>query len=398
MSEPGPASRAAFEAALATEAADGLKALLVAPLGAGKSRSLGAIRARLGVAGVPLLAIDLFTAASTPERLLVILADSLRPFLEADEALAIQALATEGAIDRQRSAGALLRLFDLLSFRGRPLPFVWLVDEVTEIRSLAYFPGLLEIERPFARALANARGAILTSSYPGLAASLFPDFESRPLTGLTYGDVTGGGLTGRSISADDVPSALGWTDGHAASLVLLLDRTASTHDAARSLAGLLKPGGALEELARRQYDVLLMRSRGYAVCKRAAEAVATAPGRRLTDLYPEIGRTPGASRQYLRWLVEVGLLRQTGKRYDFADPIVGLWASLYLGRADRPTDSEVEGRVSAWIADRVDREGGTPKTGQRTPTTVPQPLPHVEPEPQPTPVPKRRPDRFEEFD
>lgn len=393
MSDAGPASRADFTSALATEAANGLRTLLVAPLGAGKTHGLGAIRGVLHRARVPLLPLDLFTAASTPERLLAILAESLAPFLPEDEALAIRDLATEGSLDRHQSSGALLRLFDLLALRGRPLPFVWLIDEVTEIRSLAYFPGLLEIEAPFARALTNARGAVLTSSYPGLAATLFPDFAIRALPGLHADDIRATRVGG-SVSRTDIASAIDWTKGHAASLLPLLADTEGTRDAARSLARLLRPEAPLEALARRQYEVLLMRSRGYAVCKRAAEAVAAAPGRRLTDLFREIGRTPGASRQYLRWLVEVGLLSQTGKRYDFADPIVGLWASLYLGRADQPEDTEIAERTAEWIARASDKDGAL--EAQAPPPEIPE----VEAEavPEATPLAKRRPDRFEEFD
>lgn len=391
MSEAGPVSRAAFEAALATEAANGLKALVVAPLGAGKTHSLRAIRGALDAAGVPVLAIDLFTAASTPERLLVILAESLGPFLAPDEALAIQELASEGSLDRHQSSGALLRLLALLAFRGRPLPVVWAIDEATEIRSLAYFPGLLEIEKPFASALANARGALLTSSYPGLASSLFPGFTPRPLPGLLDVDVRAA-RAGRSVSGSDIACALRWTAGHADSTLRLLTHAATTRDAARSLAELLRPGAPLEDLARGQYDVLLMRSRGYAVCKRAAETVAAAPGRRLTDLFPGIGRTPGASRQYLRWLVEVGLLRQDRKRYDFADPVVGLWASLYLGRADGPTEAEIASRVSDWIAARA--VAGPSEPGS---AVAPDALPPA-PDRDAAPIRARRPDRFEEFD
>ena len=71
----------------------------------------------------------------------------------------IQALVAESARDRRRSSSALLRLLELLSARAPSRPFVWLVDEVTEIRSLAYFPELGRIEEPFARAVLRVRAA-----------------------------------------------------------------------------------------------------------------------------------------------------------------------------------------------------------------------------------------------
>lgn len=377
MTLESAASRASFAETLAGEAASGRKALLLSPLGAGKTHTLLAARDCLRARGVPFVFVDLFTAASTPERLLLAIAEAASPFMEA-EAESIRALAGEGAHDRHRSSSALLRLLELLSTRAPSRPFVWLVDEVTEIRSLAYFPELNEIETPFARVLEAARGAILTSSYLGLANDLFPDFDPVPLPGLDAHDLQ----DVPSLRSDHraVAAAITVTGGSAATLLPLVADMRDSRDAARSLARLLAPGGELELVCRRHYEVLLMRSRGYAVCKRAAEVVAVSPGLRLTDLFPHIGRTAGASRQYLRWLVEVGLLTQTGKRYDFADPIVGLWASLYLGRAGHPLEEEIRAAVHK----RLIPEVTTPEPADET--TDP-----VEPA-------KRRVDRFEEID
>jgi hypothetical protein len=152
-----------------------------------------------------------------------------------------------------------------------------------------------------------------------------------------------------------------------------------SRDLTRSLARLLRPGGSLELVCRRHYEVLLLRSRGYAVSKRAAEVVAGSRERRLTDLFPRIGRTAGASRQYLRWLVEVGLLTQTRKLYDFADPILGLWAELYLGRGSHPTDDEIRSAIER----RLDRSRADPRADEAAETAG---------------VRVKRPDRFEEID
>jgi hypothetical protein len=366
-----------FAQALAGEAASGKKTLLLSPLGSGKTHTLLAARDSLRALGVPFVFIDLFTAASTPERLLVAIADAAAPFM-GDDAESIRALAAEGAHDRHRSSSALLRLLELLSTRAPSRPFVWLVDEVTEIRSLAYFPELGRIETPFARVLEASRGAILASSYLGLANDLFPGFEPLPLPGLSAEDLrdvpslrSDGGAIGAAIAA---------TDGSAATLLPLVADMRDSRDVARSLARLLLPGGDLELVCRRHYEVLLMRSRGYAVCKRAAEVVAGSPDLRLTDLFPDIGRTAGASRQYLRWLVEVGLLTQTRKRYNFADPILGLWASLYLGRTGHPIEEEIRAAVRARLIPEA--PGPEPGVGTAEP---------VEPA-------RKRADRFEEID
>jgi len=371
------ASRASFAGALAGEAASGKKLQLLSPLGSGKTHTLLAARDSLRANGVPFVFVDLFTAASTPERLLAVLAEAAAPFMGAD-AEAIRALTREGAEDRHRSSSALLRLLELLSTRAPSRPFVWLVDEVTEIRSLAYFPGLNRIETPFARVVLASRGAILTSSYLGLASDLFPDIEPLPLPGLNPQDLR----EVPSLRSDGgaIAAAITVTEGSAATLLPLVADMRDSRDLARSLARLLLPGGDLELVCRRHYEVLLMRSRGYAVCKRAAEVVAASPDLRLTDLFPDIGRTAGASRQYLRWLVEVGLLTQTRKRYNFADPILGLWASLYLGRADHPGEEEIRAAVLA----RLTPEAPAPEPVAGTDESV-------------APA-KKRVDRFEEID
>ena len=370
-----------FVRTLAAEASAGRTALLLAPLGAGKTHTLVRVADTLREGSVPFVFIDLFTAASTPECLLGTLSEAVRPFMEAD-AETILSLSTEGALDRHRSSTALLRLLELLA-KGTPSqPFIWLIDEVTEIRSLAYFKDLAHIELAFATALGTSRGSVLTSSYLGLAADLFPDFERVTLPGLHRTDLAG--VPSLRSDSDAVGSAIAITLGFAATLLPLVDDMRETRDLTRSLVDLLRPGGRLELVCRRHYEVLLMRSRGYAVAKRAAEVVARLPRRRLTDLFPLIGRTAGASRQYLRWLVEVGLLTQNKKRYDFADPMLGLWARLYLGRGDHPTEEEIANAVG----ERAGQPEGRPELSERA---ISEPL-------DVSSVPKKRVDRFEEID
>ena len=371
------ASRAAFASSLAEEVSSGTKALLLAPLGAGKTHTLRSVRDALRERSTPVVFTDLFTSASTPEHLLETLAEALIPVMEKDAA-EIRELVADSGRDRHRSSQMLLRLFDLIARHPADRPFAWLVDEATEIRSLAYFPELGKVEEPFARAIGAVRGAILTSSYLGLAADLFPGFEKRALPGLTSRDLES--VPSLRSDGDAVAAAIAVTGGGAATLLPLANDMRESRDVERSLVRLLRPGGALELVCRRHYEVLLLRSRGYAVAKRAAEVVAGARDQRLTDLFPAIGRTAGASRQYLRWLVEVGLLTQVKKRYDFADPVVGLWAELYLGRADQPVDREIEAAVAArLVPESLDEAPG----GEA---------------PEPVELPKRRADRFEEID
>jgi hypothetical protein len=381
-------SRDTFAHALAADASTGKKALLLAPLGAGKTHTLLKVAASLHESSIPFAFLDLFTAASTPERLLATMVGAVRPFM-VEDADSIEAVARESAQDRHNSSAALLRLLELLTTKTPSRPFVWLIDEVTEIRSLAYFPELSHIEMPFARALLASRGAVLTSSYLGLAGDLFTRFDRVDLPGLTSADLA----RVPSLRSDShaIATAIAVTRGSAGTLLPLVADMRDSRDATRSLIHLLMPGGGLELTSRRHYEVLLMRSRGYAVSKRAAEVVAGHRDQRLTDLFPLIGRTPGASRQYLRWLVEVGLLTQVKKRYDFADPILGLWAGLYLGRGGHPTEGEVRNAVAECVRGAEDAPSVTAEVTTPRRSADRAAMEGAE-------GPKKRVDRFEEID
>jgi len=392
-----PPSRETLAHDLVADASTGRKTLLLAPLGSGKTHTLLRVADLLHEASNPTAFVDLFTAASTPEKLLAALVEAVHPFMP-ERAETIEALALESARDRHRSSSALLRLLDLLATRTPSRPFVWLIDEITEIRSLAYFPELGQIEVPFARAVLSSRGAVATSSYLGLAADLFSAFEPMDLPRLTSADL----VHVPSLRSDSsaISAAIALTAGSAVNLLPLVADMRETRDLTRSLIRLLTPGGELEQGCRRRYEVLLLRSRGYAVSKRAAEVVAAHPGGRLTDLFPLIGRTAGASRQYLRWLVEVGLLTQIKKRYDFADPVLGLWAGLYLGRGGRPTQGEITNAVTRRV--RGAQEGSAVvagDSGDASGSSEASPKPSAETESgERNQAPKRRPDRFEEID
>ncbi len=395
-------SRDGFAHALAGDASSGKKSLLLAPLGAGKTHTLLKVAAALDESSIPFAFVDLFAAASTPERLLANLVGAVHAFMleDADE---VEALARESAMDRHHSSSALLRLLELLATKTPSRPFVWLIDEITEIRSLAYFPELGHIETPFSRALQASRGAVVTSSYLGLAGDLFADLDPMDLPGLTSTDLA----DVPSLRSDSraIAAAIALTHGSAATLLPVVADMRDSRDLTRSLIHLLSPGGALELACRRHYEVLLLRSRGYAVSKRAAEVVAGHPGQRLTDLFPLIGRTPGASRQYLRWLVEVGLLTQIKKRYHFADPILGLWAGLYLGRGGHPTEGEIRNAVVKCV---LQGEDAPPPASGAAPPGSPiegaairkggdgtAAIPHRAAD---ETLPRKRIDRFEEID
>src|SRR5262249_58868010 len=111
------------------------------------------------------------------------------------------------ASDRAHGASAVRALFSLWStldqdHGGRAV--VLLLDEATEIRSLAYFSGLREVAEALATALAARRGGtVLATSFPTRARQIWPawerlearPFQPRDVAGV--GGATVGALRGR---------------------------------------------------------------------------------------------------------------------------------------------------------------------------------------------------------
>ena len=127
--------------------ARGAPLLLTGPPGAGKTRCCYDVADALRAQGWVAVYLDLMGAASSPERFVVAALGSLpaeRFASRMAEATAIRRLAAAG---RARGAAAVQALFALWASLdeagGRPV--VLLLDEVTEIRSLAYFAGLREV-------------------------------------------------------------------------------------------------------------------------------------------------------------------------------------------------------------------------------------------------------------
>ena len=57
--------------------------------------------------------------------------------------------------------------------------------------------------------------------------------------------------------------------------------------------------------------------------------LAQEQGLRLTEVAHRLNRTAGSTRDYLRWLEEVELVRALEKRFYFVDPLLRLWFRIY---------------------------------------------------------------------
>jgi hypothetical protein len=320
--------------------------LLAGPPGAGKTTLLLRVADRLRADGWTCVYLDLMAAASSPDRFVtaaldVMPAESFGSRLP--EAVRIRRLASSGRANEAAAVEALFTLWASLP-AGGSRPVALLFDEATEIRSLAYFKGLREVHRPFLDALARrAGGTVLATSYPTTARRLWPGLDAIEAGPLSPADVAG--VLDQGALRGDARALAGASAGWARYLRILL---AGGPDVVRTWADEMAPGGRLDALCRHTYEALLLRSRGYGMSKAVLAAVAAEEGLNLTALVGRLGRTPGAVRDYLVWLVGVDALRMVKKRYFYVDAIVRAWVRLH-GRGRPPSASELTAAAQALV-------------------------------------------------
>lgn len=314
--------------AIVERASQGAPLVLAGPPGAGKTTLMLEAAEALAQAGWVPVYLDLMGAASSPERFV----DAALTALPASafggrlpQATAIRRLADQG---KAGGAGAVEALFALWASLdeagGRPIAL--LLDDVTEIRSLAYFAGLREVDRLLAGALARRRRGTLTATpYATLARRLWPMWETLHVPPLIAAELA---PLARQAGVDAdalVRACFGWPRY----LRALWERAERGDRLEDAWTAEMTVGGCLEQSARHTYETLLLRSRGYGMSKALLGVVAEAEGLNLTALVARVGRTPGAVRDYLGWLLGVDVLRSARKRYYYVDGMIRCWVRLH---------------------------------------------------------------------
>jgi DNA polymerase III delta prime subunit len=315
--------------------------LLTGPPGSGKTTLLHAAVDALAAEGWQPVYLDLLAAATSPERFVQAALGALPEGLEgraAARAREADQLSRSGRREGGRAVQALLSAWAALdTVEGRPIALV--LDEATEIRSLAYFSGLREVDAPFGAALsARPRGTLLATSFPGVARKLWPQMATLAMPPLSAAELQSEArMRGLRVDGSALAAAsFGWPRYAR----ILLERLEQGMALATAWAEEMALGGRLEQACRHTYEVLLLRSRGYGMSKAVLAAVAAEEGLNLTALVGRLGRTPGAIRDYLGWLLAVDALRTTRKRYYYVDGVLRLWVRLHA-RGVRASEEEI---------------------------------------------------------
>jgi hypothetical protein len=212
----------------------------------------------------------------------------------------------------------------------------------------------------------------------------------RPFTVVDLMQATG---LDEPTAADVVRLTFGWP----AYVRVLLERHAAGSRLVDAWVAEMAPGANLESTCRHTYESLLLRSRGYGISKAALQAVAREEGLNLTALVDRLGRTPGATRDYLQWLVGVDALRMVKKRYLYVDGLLRVWVHLHA-RGIPPSRRAIEEAGRELLA--RDQPVATPAAAPATDAAVrePAPEPDVSGEEPAQPIAPTRRDTLIEID
>lgn len=85
--------------------------------------------------------------------------------------------------------------------------------------------------------------------------------------------------------------------------------------------------GQIYGYCRYLYDISLQKARGYGLLKALLQILAEEEGLSLSELARRLRRQPSATREYLRWLMEVDLVVEEERRYYYRDPVLRFWVA-----------------------------------------------------------------------
>lgn len=274
----------------------------------------------------------------------------LEPITSSPEILEREFRLLAGALLPDSSNGAPPFEALLRSVRSRAQDSLLLLDDITELRTLSYFPKVTHPFESFVEALGKPGGApcIATSRFGYWIRAQQKTTGKQPRT-IVLPPLSAEELEEAGVAdAARVAQATGGLVVHAAALARIMhDENIGLEQA---MAQGLEFGNGVEAECRATLADLLHRARGYGACKAALSVLATEQGLTLSEVARRMNRTPGSTRDYLRWLEEVELVVSRKKRYFYVDPILRLWMRLY-GSGRLPEASQTNDVIAEFVED-----------------------------------------------
>jgi len=307
--------------------------------------------------------------------------------LETQAAEVPVAVRTAGAISRELGRdkpdySVLLKLaFDfpdqLSQALGRPL--MCFLDEFPELSSLGNFPGAGDPLKHFRASLQQQSQVsyVITGSAIAVMERLIRDHESplflqfrtlelQPFTPEDTRELV------EKLVGPLAPAAQAaihtYTFGHPFYVTALAERLRELAPAGPEavhvqqvqqafLLETLSRQGQIYGYCRYLYDISLQKARGYGLLKALLQVLAEEEGLPLSEVARRLRRQASATREYLRWLMEVDLVTEEDKLYYYRDPVLRFWVA-YTSRGVEvdafPRREDLEGLV-ADLAERFQR-------------------------------------------
>lgn len=228
-------------------------------------------------------------------------------------------------------------------------PLMCFLDEFTELSTLSNFPGVGEPLKHFRAAIqrqARVAYVIAGSAITAMErliqnheSPLFLQFRALELRPLTAEDTRT--LVEKVVNSLLPPAAHAaiytYTFGHPFYVTAVAERVRAMALAPETtlpeevgqafLLETLEAQGQIYGYCRYLYDISLQKARGYGVIKATLQILAEEEDLPLTEIARRLHRRPAAVQGYLRWLLEVDLLLERGKRYAYRDPVLRFWVA-----------------------------------------------------------------------
>jgi len=328
--------------------------LLVGGCSAGRTHALQAVSARLPADTVPVY-LDIERLATTPEQCYRALVRHVRV---ADDSGSLPAPAS---LTSPRAAFA--AMLALLTSASAPAGrcFTFLLDEVLDLRTFESFPGLKGLMADTAQALVLAPNRfVLATRFRQRSATLLATWPRVSLVDVNDASDVDDGRSVEALAGLDTheqQQVLALTGGRLGYAVLVTDawrgaRRQGLTDAISVLAEQMSTGSALERRLRLSYGVRLQRARGYGALRAILDVLAEQQPLNLTQIAQRMTRTPGSTKDYLSWMLDVDLLTVDRKRYTVTDPLLRLWIRLNNG-PQAPSEAVIAREAQRYALDRL---------------------------------------------